>query len=61
MTKKFYKNLGDNIVAGGGYSTDSQQVAPQACYNASASVPSGSQAYVELNTALSFSHSYKFS
>lgn len=44
-----------NIVAGGGYSTDSQQVAPQACYNASASVPSGSQAKVQLNAALSFS------
>ena len=46
---------GGTIIAGGGYSTDSQQVAPQACYNATASIVSGAQSYARLDTAMSFS------
>jgi len=56
MTESNYKNkLGVNIVAGGGYSTDSQQVAPQACYDASASPASGQQSNIQLSSAMYFS------
>jgi hypothetical protein len=43
-----------NIAAGAGYSTDSQQVAPQICYNATVSSISGQSGSLELDTAQSF-------
>ncbi|XP_018008251.1 uncharacterized protein LOC108665956, partial [Hyalella azteca] len=46
---------GGNIMAGAGYSGDSQQIGPQICYNATVSSTSGQQAYVQMNTAISFS------
>jgi hypothetical protein len=44
-----------NIVAGAGYSTDSQQVPSQLCYNATVSSISGQSASLQLDTAQSFS------
>lgn len=44
-----------NIAAGSGYSTDSQQVAPQLCYNATISSISQQSGSLSLDTALSFS------
>ncbi|XP_018016674.1 uncharacterized protein LOC108673369 [Hyalella azteca] len=44
-----------NIIVGAGYSSDSQQIAPHICYNATVSSTAGQQAYVQLNTAISFS------
>ena len=51
--KAGYNNLGA-IIAGGGYSTDSQQVTSEMCYNATASVLSGQTSSLELDTAQSF-------
>ena len=45
---------GSNIAAGGGYSTDSQQVAPQICYSTIASPFSGQSASLGLDTSQSF-------
>lgn len=44
---------GDNIMIGGGYSSDSQQITPQACYNATGAA-SGQQAVLQLSVAQSF-------
>lgn len=49
------KNLGANIAAGSGYSSDSQQIAPQACFNVASSPASGQQSYAQLGAAMYFS------
>ncbi|KAK9501773.1 hypothetical protein O3M35_012444 [Rhynocoris fuscipes] len=43
-----------NIVVGAGYSSDSQQMAPQICYNATISSTSEPQGFMQLDTAISF-------
>ncbi len=47
--------MGVNIPAGRGYSSDSLQIAPEACFNISSTKISGQQAYAQLGTAMSFS------
>ncbi|KAK9501772.1 hypothetical protein O3M35_012443 [Rhynocoris fuscipes] len=44
-----------NIAVGAGYSSDSQQVVPQVCYNATVSSTSKQQGYIQLDTAITFS------
>lgn len=43
------------IAPGAGYSADEQQVAPQYCYNMTASQLSGDEAHISLNEAIKFS------
>ncbi|XP_051168963.1 uncharacterized protein LOC127286546 isoform X2 [Leptopilina boulardi] len=47
-----YKN--GNIIAGAGYSGDTQQIVPQVCYNATVSSTSEQQAYIQLDTSISY-------
>lgn len=47
--------LNGNMAAGGGYSTDTQQTAPQLCYNAAVSSTTEQSSSIVLSTAQSFS------
>ncbi|XP_043472601.1 uncharacterized protein LOC122505185 [Leptopilina heterotoma] len=50
-----YRQYKGNIAAGGGYSSDTQQIVAQLCYNATISSTSDQQTYIQLNTALTYS------
>ncbi|XP_043472600.1 uncharacterized protein LOC122505183 isoform X2 [Leptopilina heterotoma] len=50
-----YRQSRGNIVAGGGYSSDMQQIVAQLCYNATISSTTDQQTYIQLNTALTYS------
>lgn len=54
MNKNLNKKLG-SISEGGGYSSDSQQVPAQNCYNATAQAGSGSNSVIKLSSSMSFS------